>query len=139
MAVVLETQPKDLGKLSKELQKEELAKVKAALFRVAQVGINIVQDRTAQGIGYKGAFKPYSASYAAFRQKEGATLTPNLEMSGTMLAAMTSKANSRQAEIFFRGSTESEKAAHNDKIRPFLGFTREEEGRLARVFERAMK
>ena len=139
MQVVLQTQPKDLGKLSKELQQEELAKVKSALFRVAQVGINVVQDRTAQGIGYKGAFKPYSKSYAEARAEQGRTLTPNLTVTGKMLAAMTSKANSKQAEIFFRGSTESEKAAHNDQIRPFLGFSREEEGRLARVFERAMK
>ena len=34
------------------------------LSRIAQIGINIIQARTEDGIGYKdGAFKPYSPSY----------------------------------------------------------------------------
>jgi hypothetical protein len=52
---------------------------------------------------------------------------------------MTSKANHKQAEIFFRGKEESGKASGNNAIRPFLGFSREEEGRLAGVFERFIK
>ena len=112
-------------------------RTKQGLSRIAQIGINIIQDRTADGVGYKdGAFKAYSESYAAFRRSKDATLTPNLEMSGKMLAAMTSKADHRKAEIFFRGSKESQKAAFNNKTRPFFGFSRDEEKRLLRAFER---
>jgi hypothetical protein len=140
MDVQLKTKPRDLSKIPKEMRKELQAKYKAALFRVAQIGINIIQDRTKQGQGYKdGAFKPYSEKYAAFRAEKNRTLRPNLIMSGNMLGAMTSKANHKQAEIFFRGKEESGKASGNNAIRPFLGFSREEEGRLAGVFERFIK
>lgn len=125
----LKRNPRELKKLQKR-----------GLQRIALLGINIIQDRTAEGQGYKdGAFKPYSESYAAFRSKKDRTLTPNLTMSGKMMAAMTSKANHKQAEIFFRGSKESGKAAYNNQTRPFFGFSRDEEQRLLRAFERFIK
>lgn len=108
--------------------------------RMAQVGINIIQERTKSGVGYKdGAFKPYSESYAAFRAEKGATLTPNLELSGNMLGAMTSKSDHKKAVIFFSSKDESEKAAHNNKTRPFFGFSRDEEKRLLKSFERFIR
>ena len=125
----LKRNPKELKRLKKR-----------GLQRIALIGINIIQDRTAQGQGYKdGAFKPYSESYAAFRAKKDRTLTPNLTMSGKMMAAMTSKANDKQAEIFFRGARESGKAAFNNQTRPFFGFSRDEEQKLLRSFERFLK
>ena len=125
----LKRNPRELKKLQKK-----------GLQRIALIGINIIQDRTADGQGYKdGAFKPYSESYAAFRSKKGRTLTPNLTMSGKMMAAMTSKANDKRAEIFFRGATESGKAAYNNQTRPFFGFSRDEEQRLLRAFERFIR
>jgi len=140
MKVKLETKPRNLASIPKKMRKELQAKYKSALFRVAQIGINIIQDRTAQGQGYKdGAFKPYSERYAAFRSKKDRTLTPNLKISGNMIAAMTSKANDKQAEIFFRGAKESSKAAYNNQTRPFFGFSRDEEKRLSRAFERFIK
>lgn len=112
-------------------------RTKQGLSRIAQIGINIIQDRTGDGVGYKdGAFKPYSESYAAFRRKKDRTLTPNLTMSGNMLAAMTSKADHRKAEIFFRGAKESKKAAFNNQTRPFFGFSRDEQTKLLTAFER---
>jgi len=128
-SAALRRNPRELRKLQKR-----------GLQRIALIGINIIQDRTAEGQGYKdGAFKPYSESYAAFRAKEGRTLTPNLTMSGNMMAAMTSKANHKQAEIFFRGAEESSKAAYNNQTRPFFGFSRDEEQRLLRAFERFIR
>jgi len=125
----LRRNPRELRKLQKR-----------GLQRIALIGINIIQDRTAEGQGYKdGAFKPYSESYAAFRRSKGATLTPNLEMSGQMMAAMTSKANEKRAEIFFRGKDASGKAAYNNQTRPFFGFSRDEEQRLLRAFERFIR
>tara|TARA_R110001632_G_scaffold74730_1_gene170676 strand:+ start:767 stop:1189 length:423 start_codon:yes stop_codon:yes gene_type:complete len=137
MDVQIVTDPRNLGQVAQNATDEVKAKIASALHRTAQVGINIVQDRTKRSVSYKGgAFKAYSAGYAEFRTSIGATLAPNLEVSGNMLGAMTSKANHKQAEIFFRGPEESKKAAFNDKIRPFLGFSREEQNRLARTFER---
>lgn len=125
----LRNNPKKLKKLQKR-----------GLQRIALIGINIIQDRTADGQGYKdGAFKPYSESYAEFRAKKNRTLIPNLTMTGQMLAAMTSKANHKRAEIFFRGKNASGKAAYNNKTRPFFGFSRNEEQRLLRAFERFIK
>ena len=122
------------------MRKELQAKYKAALFRVAQIGINIILDRTQSGKGYKdGAFKPYSEKYAAFRAKKNRTLQPNLTMSGKMLGAMTSKANHKKAEIFFRGKDESDKTSGNNAIRPFFGFSRSEEKRLGKAFKRFIK
>ena len=53
-----------------------------------------------------------------------------------MLGAMTTKANRRQAEIFFVGREQNKKASFNNKNRPFMGFNKREEKRLAKVFER---
>lgn len=140
MDVQIKTKPRDLSKIPKEMRKELQAKYKAALFRVAQIGINIIQDRTKTGTGYKGgAFKPYSEKYAAFRAEKNRTLQPNLTMSGKMLAAMTSKANYKQAEIFFRGKDESDKASGNNELRPFFGFSRDEQAELSKRFERFIK
>jgi len=140
MDVQIQTRPRDLSKIPKEMRKELQAKYKAALFRVAQIGINIILDRTKSGKGYKdGAFKPYSEKYAAFRAKKNRTLLPNLTISGNMLGAMTSKASHKQAEIFFRGKKESGKASGNNAIRPFFGFDRKEQKRLGKAFERFIK
>tara|TARA_R100000541_G_scaffold42747_2_gene50041 strand:- start:638 stop:1060 length:423 start_codon:yes stop_codon:yes gene_type:complete len=139
MDVVITTTPANLGEVAEDAVDEVKVKIKSALLRASLVGINVIQDRTAKGQSYKGgAFKPYSEQYAVFRQKIGAQQQPNLEVSGRMLGAMTSKANHKQAEIFFRGAEESRKASQNEKTRPFFGFSRMEEKRLAEAFERAM-
>ena len=52
---------------------------------------------------------------------------------------MTTKANGKQAEIFFSRATESKKAAMNNKTRPFFGFSRKEQQRLSEVFFKALK
>jgi hypothetical protein len=52
---------------------------------------------------------------------------------------MTSRANSKQGEIFFSRATESKKAAMNNKTRPFFGFSDREEKQLAQVFFKALK
>ena len=140
MDVKVKTEPRDLSKLPKKMQKKVQEKVKSALFRVAQIGINIILDRTERGVGYKGGqFRPYSEKYAAFRAEKGRGLKPNLNFTGQMLGSITSKANSKQAEIFFRGATASAKASKNNKSRPFFGFNRAEKKKLAKKFEGFMQ
>ena len=124
-----------LGKEGKELS----ASVKRALSIAAQQGINIIEGRTDRGIGYKGAFESYTPEYAVFRSDRGRGTTPDLAFTGQMLGSMTSKATSRQAEIFFTRAAEAKKAAMNNKTRPFFGFNRKEQKQLGEIFFRALK
>lgn len=117
--------------------KQSLAK---ALSITAQQGINIIEQRTEDGSGYKGGkFKRYSAKYAKFRKAKGRGSKVDLQFSGRMLGSMTSKSNSRKATIFFTRAEEAKKAAMNNKSRPFFGFSRKERGQLSKVFFRYVK
>ena len=51
-----------------------------------------------------------------------------------MLGSMTTKANRKEAKIFFTRATEAKKAAMNNKTRPFFGFSKSEEKQLGKVF-----
>jgi len=127
---------KRIGKKGKELS----VSVKNALSITAQVGINIIEDRTSKGKGFKsGKFKKYTPIYAAFRASRGRNTTPDLQFTGQMLSSITSRASNRQAEIFFSRATESKKAAMNNKTRPFFGFSGKEQKELSDVFFKALK
>ena len=145
MQIKVTTNAKEIAKRVKKQGKELSDSVKKALSITAQAGVNIIQDRTSKGVGYKGgAFKGYSTTgkgggYAAFRAKKGRGSTPDLEFTGQMMSSMTTRANSKQAEIFFTRATESKKAAMNNKTRPFFGFSRREEKTLGEIFFRALK
>ena len=145
MQINIKTNAKDIAKRVKKKGKALSKSVEKALSITAQAGVNIILDRTKKGQGYKGGtFKGYSTignsgGYAAFRAKKGRGSTPDLNFTGKMLGAMTTKANSKQAEIFFRGATESGKAAMNNKTRPFFGFSSKEETKLGEVFFKALK
>ena len=114
--------------------------VKRALSITALEGINIIENRTQRSVGFKGGrFTKYSPKYARFRRQEGRTTKPNLDFSGKMLGSMTSKANNREAKIFFTRAAEAKKAAGNNKLRPFFGFNRREEKKLSDIFFRNIK
>ena len=114
--------------------------IRKALSITAQSGINIIQERTSKGMGYKdGKFKPYTEQYAAYRVKKGRGTLPNLEFERQMMSSITSRADSEKAVIFFRGAENSRKAAMNEKKRPFFGFSRQEERKLSKIFFRAVK
>lgn len=110
--------------------------ISSSLSKTAQHGVNIILDRTEKGVGYKGAFKPYSDAYSLFRAEAGRSQTPDLNFTGQMLGSMTTKVSGNQAEIFFSSAQQSRKASANNKSRPFFGFSREESKELGKVFER---
>ena len=125
-----------IGKKGDELSES----VKKALSITALAGRNIIEARTSKGVGYKGgAFEGYSPTYAAFRASKGRGSRPDLEFTGQMMSSMTTKANSKQAEIFFTRATASKKAAMNNKTRPFFGFNSREKKRLGEIFFKALK
>ena len=131
------------NKVSMQIKKhgqEVSGSIRKALSITAQSGINIIQERTSKGMGYKdGKFKPYTEEYAAYRVKKGRGTLPNLEFERQMMSSITSKADSEKAVIFFRGAENSRKAAMNEKKRPFFGFSRQEERKLSKIFFRAVK
>ena len=133
----------NVNKIEKALKKkgkDVKQSFKRALSITAQQGINIIEDRTEGGVGYKGGrFKPYTEKYKAFRRKKGRGKDVDLQFTGRMLGSMTSKATSKKATIFFTRGEEAKKAAMNNKTRPFFGFNRKEERQLAKVFFRYIK
>jgi hypothetical protein len=148
LAVKVDIKPKSFKGIAKKRQAEIKAGITKALSKTAQVGINIILDRTEKGQGYEGKFKPYSKGYA-IAKKNGwprskdrrsfsgdASGIVNLNVTGTMIGGMTSKANSKRAVIFFTNPKITKKAVHNNKTRPFFGFNRLEEKQLAETFER---
>ena len=140
MQVSVSSNAKQIERATKKRGKELSASVKKALSITAQTGINIIEDRTKDSVGYKGGiFKPYTEKYSAFRTQKGRGTAPDLEFTGKMLGSMTSRANKRQAEIFFTRAAEAKKAAMNNKSRPFFGFNDKEDKRLGQVFFRALK
>tara|TARA_B110000879_G_C10721613_1_gene336798 strand:- start:73 stop:492 length:420 start_codon:yes stop_codon:yes gene_type:complete len=139
MQIKIKTNAKEIAKRLNKKGKALSLSVKKALSITAQAGVNIILDRTKDGKGYKGNFEQYNSTYAAFRAGKGRGSVPDLSFTGKMLGSMTTKASSKQAEIFFRGATESGKAAGNDKKRPFFGFNNSEEEKLGRIFFRALK
>jgi hypothetical protein len=140
MQVNIKTNAKKVEKALKQKGKDVKQSLKRALSITAQQGINIIEDRTESGVGYKGgAFKGYSEKYAKFRSAKGRGKNVDLQFSGRMLGSMTSKADSKRAKIFFTRAAEAKKAAMNDKTRPFFGFNRQEEKQLAKTFFRYIK
>ena len=140
MDINLKTNAKKVEAALKKKGKNVSQSIKRALSITAQEGINIIEQRTADGIGYKGgAFKEYSEKYARFRAARGRGDNVDLQFTGRMLGSMTSKADRREAKIFFTRAEEAKKAAMNNKTRPFFGFNRKEEKQLATVFFRNIK
>jgi phage gpG-like protein len=140
MQVDIKTNAKKVQAALKKKGKDIDKSMKRALSITAQQGINIIEDRTQDGVGYKGgAFKGYSEKYAKFRRAKGRGKNVDLQFSGRMLGSMTSKADRKKATIFCTRAEEAKKAAMNDKTRPFFGFNRKEEKQLANIFFRYIK
>lgn len=130
--------PRDLRGLLPKERKAILKKRRIALLSTAEKGIEIIQNLRERGYGYKGAFPSYSKGYAQFLRKKGHGLTPDLDFSGQMIENVTSKANSSRAIIYFTSETESKKAAFNNKLRPFMGFSRKDSQELSAFFARRL-
>lgn len=137
----IDVKPADISKIADRERKRILKNRRRALLRTAITGVNIILDRTEDGKGYNGAFKPYSANYALFRAAKGRGTTPNLIYTGSMTESMTQNVVSEsEARIFFIRASEARKAAFNDRIRPFFGFNNSEKQVLRkRFFEDLMR
>ena len=121
------------------------AEIDKALAVTAMQGINIIENRTSQGKGYLGAFRPYSDSYAKFRANRGRNINPvDLNFTGRMLGSMATRKLSRGVqEIYFTRAEEARKAyfhnvtgAGKGRItRKFFGFNQNEQNKLRQFFK----
>ena len=134
------TTPKDLATVSKKAQKGILKGVPRAVLRTGSEAMRIIKQRTADGRGYQGAFKAYSPEYMATLSKEGNPSSPvDLFNTGQMLRSMqVRRKDKRTAEIYFDNKEAAEKAAMNNKSRPFFGFNRKEEKALGEFFRKQL-
>jgi hypothetical protein len=140
------------------LMKQMPQKVERALKVTAMIGINIIQDRTAKGVGIKGPFAKYSTGYAkakAVGWPSGERRTAfsgdpsgivNLNVSGQMTGGMSVKAKGFSAQIYFPSALNNNKAFWNQYMqkspryaRPFFGFNDQEKRTLAKQFQKAFK
>ena len=141
-----------------EIMKTMPQKVERALKITAMTGINIIQDRTARGVGIKGPFARYSPGYAKAKAQgwPNANERPafsgdpsgivNLNVTGQMTGGMSVKAKGFSAQIYFPSALNNKKAFWNQYMkkspryaRPFFGFNPKEKSTLAKQFQRAFK
>lgn len=114
--------------------------LKRALLRAVSKGRDIIESHMDTGIGYKGgSFKPYSKEYKEYRREKGRGTKPDLQFTKQMRGAMQVRANEKKGEIYFSRKEEAQKAAKNNKTRPFFGFNKRELAELEKVFKRNLK
>lgn len=114
--------------------------VKMGLAAAAADHAATMKYRSGRGYGLKGVFKPYSASYAAFRQKKGRQTSPvNHHFTGRMLASVQSKASRSKGTIFFSSSAEKKKGAWTHALRPWWGVASKEQALIDASFSSGLK
>lgn len=125
----------------RDLEKKTPQKIDTAIKKTALTGINIILERTDKGIGFKRPFKPYSEKYAKFRAKRGRQIAPvDLNFTGAMLGSMSNRSlGVGRQRLYFLRASEAQKAFHNNKTRPFFGFSAKEKTRLKNVFKRSLQ
>lgn len=140
LGVKLLTKPKDVQKVAKKAQKEVTKNIPRAILRTGLLGQQIIKERTAKGVGFGGGFKGYSPKYMAALSQQGKPTSPvDLFNTGQMLRSMqVRRRDNRTAEIYFDNKEAAEKAAMNNKTRPFFGFNRDEEARLGNYFRKQL-
>lgn len=144
-----------VAKRLQQIERDLPRALDTALYATAQHAENLILDRTREGRGIKGTFRPYSARYAKAKRdgwpasKEGAKTyrsafsgdrsgVVNLNVTGSMLNAMTAIKGRGYAEIKFTRAAESKKAYFNNKLRPFFGFNATERRQLTEFMKRRL-
>ena len=114
---------------------------KKALGKAALGQVRAIKTRTAKGISLSGyGFKNYSHEYLRFKRDTGHDSGfINLIYSGRMLGDMgVTKSTSFEAVVSFHRSSERKKAEANQKTRPFMGITSDEQELIVKRFKKAL-
>jgi hypothetical protein len=160
--IKVRTNPLRLERVADDIKKDLNSSKKRAMARTVLHGTTIIEERTAQGKGYRGGFGSYSSGWKRVRDALGLeTAKVNLEFGyekvkgkpssngetvmskvsdrykkrPSMLAALQGKVvNRKVGEIFFSRPDAAKRAAMVNETRKFFGFNRSEEKDLARVY-----
>ena len=132
--------PEDFTKITRAQRRDLKRGVTKGIAAAALKGKEIIDNRTADGIGINGAFAPYTKNYLKSLEAAGYPTTPvDLENEGDMLRSMQAKVtSSNEAMLYFDNALQAKKAAFNNQSRPFFGFNDKEEKRLANVFRKQL-
>lgn len=164
--ITIKTNPLRIERVATDLQKDLQRSKRKAMARTVLQGTTIIEERTAQGKGIRGAFKSYSKSWANIRsdlgletskvtlefgyERRAATQSNGLTdirsvkdryvKRPSMLAALQGKVVNRHVgEIFFSRADAAKRAAMVNQKRKFFGFSRDEEKQLASVYFSGIK
>jgi hypothetical protein len=140
LGIKLFTKPKNVEVATNKAKKDATKNIPRAILRTGLLGQQIIKERTAKGIGFGGGFKGYSPQYMAALSEAGKPSSPvDLFNTGQMLRSMqVRRRDNTAAEIYFDNKEAAEKAAMNNKTRPFFGFNRKEEFRLGDYFRKQL-
>jgi len=140
LGLLVNTKPKDLTNTTRQARRDISRGITKAIGKTGTLGKSIILDRTKLGKGINSAFKPYTPEYMAVLSEEGKPSdTVDLYNTGQMLRSMqTKQLNSRTVQIYFDNREAAKKAAFNNEVRPFFGFSAKEEKRLAVYFRKEM-
>lgn len=140
LGIRLMTKPKAVEQVTQKPRKEVTKNISKAILKTGLLGQQIIKTRTSKGIGFGGSFKGYSPQYMAALSAQGKPSSPvDLFNTGQMLRSMQVRRRDRStAEIYFDNKNAAEKAAMNNKTRPFFGFNRKEEERLGNYFRKQL-
>ena len=140
LSIALRLKPKAVEQIANKPRKEIKKNIPKAILKTGLLGQQIIKTRTAKGVGFSGSFKGYSPQYMSALSAEGKPSSPvDLFNTGQMLRSMQVRRRDRStAEIYFDNKNAAEKAAMNNKTRPFFGFNRKEEDRLGNYFRRQL-
>jgi len=166
--IKISTKPLRIERVAKNVQKDIDDSKRLAMTRTVLAGAEIIEDRTAKGRGINRGFARYSSSWLQIRRALGKTSStvdlqfgyerlPNTRIGSpndskfanrvqaayksrpSMLAALHGKAQSKTVGIiYFTRPDAAKRAAMVNKTRPFFGFNRKEERRLADVYMSAI-
>ena len=140
LGITFRLKPKAVEQIANKPRKEIKKNIPKAILKTGLLGQQIIKTRTAKGVGFSGSFKGYSPQYMSALSAEGKPSSPvDLFNTGQMLRSMQVRRRDRStAEIYFDNKNAAEKAAMNNKTRPFFGFNRKEEDRLGNYFRRQL-
>ena len=138
MKIDLNLSDRALRKRIAEIEAKLPGEIDVALAQTAYYGSNIMADRSKEGRGLLGAFKPYTPKYAIFRRDHGRGNVVDLNYTGQMWSSLTTFKRRGYAEIKFSNALANRKAYFNNQRRPFFGFREAEKVKLLEFMKKRL-